>query len=86
MFVDSKGYDIDLIILMVYFNVVFNDEMFKDYIVKIKIWDKKGKGIFNYELLYFIKENWVFLIKSNGLNFVSVGLFDLMYEFRVGKK
>ena len=86
LFADSKGYDIDPITPMAYFNAVFNDEMSKDYIVKIKIWDKKGKGTFNYELPYSIKENQVLSIKSNGLNPVSVGLFDLTHEFRVGKK
>ena len=85
LFADRQWFAIDPVSVSAYFNAEFNEQKDKDYIVKIRIWDKKGKGTFNYEMPYSVKPNEVLTIKSKGLSAESVELFDLDFGYRIVK-
>ena len=50
-----------------------NKEKYKLY---LKIWDKKGDGIYTYELPFTIKENEVLNIESDGLTYSKIYLWN----------
>lgn len=85
VFAEEEGFVMDPITVTAYFNAKFNEQKDKDYIVKIKVWDKKGKGTFNYEMPYSVKPNEVLTIKNKGLSAETVELFDLDFGYRIAK-
>jgi hypothetical protein len=50
-----------------------NKEKYKVY---VDIWDKKGDGKFTYELPFIIKENDLFNIENNGIEYSSIYLWN----------
>lgn len=50
-----------------------NKEKYKVY---VDIWDKKGNGKFTYELPFTIKENDLFNIENNGIEYSNIYLWD----------
>jgi len=50
-----------------------NDEKYK---VSLEITDKKGAGTFNYELPFTIKENDLLNVKSNGIEYSTIYLWN----------
>lgn len=44
--------------------------------VYVKIYDKKGKGTFNYELPFTVKQNDLLKINNNGLTYSNIYLWD----------
>ncbi len=70
------GTDLSQLKLNAKFNIAFpskTDDKFKVY---VKIFDKKGKGTFKYELPFTVKASNLLTIKNNGLTYSNIYLWN----------
>ncbi|CAM4030840.1 hypothetical protein FLAN108750_06320 [Flavobacterium antarcticum] len=58
------------------FSAAFPSKSGDKFMVHVKIYDKKGKGTFNYELPFTVKESDLLRIKNNGLTYSNIYLWN----------
>lgn len=77
MFADLvSGTDLSPLQLQAHFRVNFPFENKERYKVYIKIWDKKDKGTFEYEIPFTIERNSLLNIVQNDLDYSEIYLWD----------
>lgn len=77
LFADQKqGFDLDPLQLSAKFVSTLPFENQEKYKIYIKIWDKKGKGTFSYEMPFTVKKNELLQIKSNNLIYKDIYLWN----------
>lgn len=72
----SDGTDLKPLQLQASFRTMLPNHNKEKYILFIEITDKKGKGKFNYELPFTIKENDLLNIKSEGIDYSTIYLWN----------
>ena len=72
----NNGTDLSPIQLQANFRTALPNQNNEKYKVFIEITDKKGDGKFNYELPFTIKENELLDIKSNGIEYSTIYLWN----------
>jgi hypothetical protein len=72
----SNGTDLSPLQLQANFRTALPNQNNEKYKVFIEITDKKGDGKFNYELPFTIKENDLLDIKSNGIEYSTIYLWN----------
>lgn len=72
----NNGTDLSPIQLQANFRTALPNQNNEKYKVFIEITDKKGDGKFNYELPFTIKENDLLDIKSNGIEYSTIYLWN----------
>lgn len=72
----NQGTDLHPLQLQAHFLSTLPFENQEKYKVYIKIWDKKGKGTFSYEMPFTVKKNNLLQIKSTDLNYKDIYLWN----------
>lgn len=72
----DKGTDLSPLELTAFFTAALAFKNEEKYKLLITIWDKKGKGTLKYELEFLVKESNLLTIKSNGLNYSNIYLWN----------
>ena len=72
----ENGTDLSPLQLQANFTSVLPYENKEKYKVFINIWDKKGKGTFQYELPFSVKKNELLNIEASNIDFTSIYLWD----------
>ncbi len=72
----DDGTDFSPLKIQAYFRTNLPYKNSERYTALVKIWDKKGDGEFIYELPFTIKENDLLDIKSNGIEYSTIYLWN----------
>ncbi len=86
LFSDRGGTDISPLQLRARFVCTFPYENSEKYKVYIKIWDKNGKGTFIYEMPFNVEENKLLRVKSEGIEYSEIYLWNKSSEYMVADK
>lgn len=72
----NDGTKLSPLLLRAHFIGVLPYENREKYTVHIKIWDKKGKGTFSYEMPFTVKKNKLLKIGAKGLKYSTIYLWN----------
>jgi hypothetical protein len=72
----ENGTDLSPLKLQANFTSALPNEQIEKYKVFINIWDKKGKGTFQYELPFSIKKNELLNIDASNIDYTNIYLWD----------
>ena len=82
----ENGTDLSPLQLRANFTSALPNKNNEKYKVFINIWDKKGKGTFQYELPFSVKESELLNIAASNLNYTKIYLWDETRKTVVVKK
>lgn len=72
----DKGTDLQGIDLVAYVRMIFSYRQNENFLLSIRLWDKKGTADCHFEMPFKIKTNEKLQINENGLGFKSIYLWD----------
>jgi hypothetical protein len=72
----GSGTDLSPLKLVAHFTSALPYENNEKYQVLIKIWDKKGKGTFEYDLPFTVKKNDFLKIETSNIDYTNIYLWD----------
>lgn len=82
----EDGTDLSPLQLQANFTSALPNENNEKYQVLINIWDKKGKGTFQYELPFLVKKNELLNIDASNIDYTNIYLWDETQKSVVVKK